>query len=171
MTLRIAADGAPPSIKRFVTRWCNEGLNPRPPEPSGKWTHPTPRSNCSPRNTQASVSAGGWSASNWLTRLSTRWVSDWTIVTPFPFRSPQTLPLPREQGLGHGAGGGWRGVLVVGGRPAPVLGRRPLGHPRRHRAHPGLGTGCGGGPPGRHDEAQYLVQLYKKYHDRGLEIV
>ena len=29
------------------------------------------------------------------------------------------------------------------------------------------GTWC----PNCHDEAQYLVQLYKKYHDRGLEIV
>src|ERR1017187_973982 len=151
MTLRIAADGAPPSIKRLVTRWCNEGLNPRPPEPSGKWTHANPRSNCSPRNTQASVSAGGWSASNWLTRLSTRWVSDWTIVTPFPFRSPQTLPLPREPGLEHGAGGGRGGILVVGRGPAPVLGRTPLEHPRPHRADPRFGGCRGGGPPGRHD--------------------
>jgi len=29
------------------------------------------------------------------------------------------------------------------------------------------GTWC----PNCHDEAQYLVQLYKKYHDEGLEIV
>jgi peroxiredoxin len=31
----------------------------------------------------------------------------------------------------------------------------------------GTGTWC----PNCHDEAQYLVQLYKKYHDQGLEIV
>src|ERR1039458_4432133 len=118
MTLRMAADGAPPSMRRMLMRWCSDGLRPSPPLPSGKWTQARPRSNCSPKKAFGSVVAGGWSASNSSTRWSTLSVSVWTIVTAFSSRyppNPTLAPMSRAWCVGLVAAGAafswWEGGL------------------------------------------------------------
>src|SRR4051812_22398105 len=63
----------------------------RPPWPSGKCTHASPRSNCSPRNTLASVVSGGNFVSRSSIRSTTRCSSDVTAGSVMVMA--RTLPL------------------------------------------------------------------------------
>src|SRR5689334_18156330 len=58
-------------MRSWMTR-CSFGLRPRPPLPSGKWTHARPASNWAPRNSTMSVVLGGCSSSSLSTRATTR---------------------------------------------------------------------------------------------------
>src|SRR3954451_23958519 len=70
--LRPYGCGPPPfAMRSWITR-CSFGLSPKPPLPSGKCTHASPRSNCAPRNAATSVVLGGFFSSSWSTRATTR---------------------------------------------------------------------------------------------------
>src|SRR6202035_3642595 len=84
-TLRIAATGAPPAMRRRCARTWSAGLPPSPPQPTGKWTKARPRSYCSRRKATASVDAGGRSASSSSTSPSTASagvVSSGSVIAP-----------------------------------------------------------------------------------------
>src|SRR5829696_6388372 len=85
---RVPMGGAPAVRSRDSTaRWCDGG-SPRPPLPSGKWTHARPRSYCRPRNSTGSVVAGSSSSSSCSRRSETREAAS---VMPEPYElAPET---------------------------------------------------------------------------------
>src|SRR3954454_9013025 len=150
--LRPYGCGPPPfAMRSWITR-CSFGLSPKPPFPSGKCTHASPRSNCAPRNAATSVVFGGFSSSSWSTSAITRSSSCSSAVRTgdgavgaltagnrtLTDRSSRLLPAPKHLvagllGLDHG-----EEALEV--EPAQaVQGRRQaavLGHLPRHDAPP-----------------------------------